>query len=40
MSQFYMLNTDQFIKNLNDYNFGEIDFMQSIKSNIFDFIED
>lgn len=38
MSQFYILDTDTFIQNLNNYNFGDSDIMLSIKSGIFDFI--
>lgn len=40
MSQFYILNTDTFIKNLNNYNFGDSIIMQAIKSGILDFITD
>lgn len=38
MPQIYTLNTDTFIQNLNNYNFGDSDIMQSIRSGIFDFI--
>ena len=38
MSQFYILDTDTFIQNLNNYNFGDSNIMQSIRSGIFNFI--
>lgn len=38
MSQFYILDTNVFIQNLNKYNCGDSSIMLSIKSGIFDFI--